>query len=77
MKTLSKGLDKEKVRIISELKGEPEWMTKFRLNSYDIFETSLKQILASSYYQSIINGFNENKCIAQLCQKCTYRNRFR
>lgn len=39
MKTLSKGLDKEKVRIISELKGEPEWMTKFRLNSYDIFET--------------------------------------
>ena len=43
----------------------------------NIFETSLKQILASSYYQSIINGFNENKCIAQLCQKCTYRNRFR
>lgn len=39
MKTLSKGLDKEKVRIISELKGEPEWMTKFRLNSYDVFET--------------------------------------
>ena len=39
MKTLSKGLDKEKVRIISELKGEPEWMTKFRLNSYDVFNT--------------------------------------
>ena len=39
MKTLSKGLDKEKVRIISELKGEPAWMTKFRLNSYDVFET--------------------------------------
>ena len=39
MKTLSKGLDKEKVIIISELKGEPEWMTKFRLNSYDVFET--------------------------------------
>ena len=39
MKTLSKGLDKEKVRIISELKGEPEWMTKFRLNSYDVFDT--------------------------------------
>lgn len=39
MKTLSKGLDKEKVRIISELKGEPEWMTDFRLNSYDVFDT--------------------------------------
>lgn len=39
MKTLSKGLGEEKVRMISELKGEPAWMTDFRLNSYDIFKT--------------------------------------
>ena len=39
MKTLSKGIDKDKVKIISELKNEPEWMTKFRLDSYDVFES--------------------------------------
>ncbi len=39
MKALSKGLDKEKVKEISELKNEPEWMKKFRLDSYDIFKS--------------------------------------
>ena len=39
MKTLSKGLDKEKVRIISELKQEPVWMENFRMESFDIFKT--------------------------------------
>jgi len=39
MKTLSKGLDKEKVRVISKLKNEPEWMMKYRLESYDIFKS--------------------------------------
>ena len=38
MKTLSKGIDKDKVKIISELKNEPDWMTKFRLDSYDVFK---------------------------------------
>lgn len=38
MKTLSKGLDKEKVTEISKLKKEPEWMTNYRLESYDIFK---------------------------------------
>ncbi len=37
MKTLSKGLDKEKVRKISKFKNEPEWMMKYRLESYDLF----------------------------------------
>lgn len=37
MKTLSKGLNKDKVREISTLKGEPDWMTKYRLESYDVF----------------------------------------
>lgn len=39
MKTLSKGLSKEKVKIISELKNEPKWMLEYRLNSYDIFKS--------------------------------------
>lgn len=38
MKTLSKGIDREKVELISKLKNEPDWMTKFRLDSYDVFK---------------------------------------
>lgn len=38
MKTLSKGLSKEKVREISLIKNEPEWMTNYRLDSYDVFK---------------------------------------
>ncbi len=33
-----KGLDKEIVAQISALKGEPAWMTEYRLKAYDIFE---------------------------------------
>jgi Fe-S cluster assembly protein SufB len=33
-----KGLSADVVREISQLKGEPEWMTKFRLRSLEIFE---------------------------------------
>ncbi len=32
-----KGISKEKVAEISRMKHEPEWMTKFRLHSYDVF----------------------------------------
>lgn len=32
-----KGLDEEKVRKISELKNEPEWMLEYRLKSYKDF----------------------------------------
>ena len=32
-----KGLTKDTVREISQLKEEPEWMLDFRLRSYDIF----------------------------------------
>lgn len=39
MKTLSKGLDRKKVSEISKLKNEPEWMMKYRLESYDIFKS--------------------------------------
>ena len=34
-----KGLNADVVREISALKNEPEWMTKFRLRSLEIFES--------------------------------------
>ena len=34
-----KGLSEEVVREISRIKGEPEWMTEFRVRSYHIFES--------------------------------------
>ncbi|MBI3052292.1 Fe-S cluster assembly protein SufB [Candidatus Woesearchaeota archaeon] len=37
VKKLQKGLSAEVVREISETKGEPEWMLKFRLKALDIF----------------------------------------
>lgn len=36
----SKGLDADKVREISRLKGEPDWMTQKRLRSYELFLAS-------------------------------------
>lgn len=35
---LSKGLDADKVRQISQIKHEPEWMTDFRLKAYETFQ---------------------------------------
>ncbi len=37
VKKIAKGLSKEVVEEISGIKGEPEWMTKFRLKALDIF----------------------------------------
>ena len=42
MKQLSKGLDENKIRKISELKNEPLWMLNFRLDSYKKFKESKK-----------------------------------
>ncbi len=33
-----KGLNEEIVRQISKIKGEPEWMTEFRVNAFHVFE---------------------------------------
>ena len=38
MKTLTKGLDEKKVEEISKIKNEPDWMLKYRLDSYDVFK---------------------------------------
>jgi Fe-S cluster assembly scaffold protein SufB len=38
MKTFDKGLDINKVKEISNIKNEPNWMKEFRLSSYNIFK---------------------------------------
>ena len=35
---MEKGLSKEKVIEISKIKNEPEWMTDFRVKSYEKFQ---------------------------------------
>ena len=35
---LEKGLNEDVVKTISSLKGEPEWMTEFRLKAYETFK---------------------------------------
>lgn len=42
----------------------------------NIFETDLKDIINSDRYKNILNGFNNNKLVEDLCKKCGYRNRF-
>ena len=42
MITFDKGLDEEKIKTISELKKEPNWMLKYRLDSYSKFVDSKK-----------------------------------
>lgn len=43
----------------------------------NIFETSLKEILSSSRYLSLIEGFKNGVIREPLCLHCTYRNRFK
>jgi len=46
------------------------------INLGNIFESSVDDILNSKRYKDIVNGFNNNKLVEELCQKCGYRNRF-
>lgn len=39
MKKTKKGLNRDIVRHISQQKNEPKWMTQFRLQSLDLFES--------------------------------------
>jgi len=42
----------------------------------DLHEKSLEEILLSHRAQNMINGFKEGKAIEELCQKCSYKERF-
>ena len=43
----------------------------------NIFTTSLSDILSSSRYRAMMDGFHQHRIVEPLCQKCTYRHRFR
>jgi radical SAM protein with 4Fe4S-binding SPASM domain len=42
----------------------------------NIFETSLKDILESKRAENIVQGFKIKKAVEELCQKCSYKDRF-
>jgi radical SAM protein with 4Fe4S-binding SPASM domain len=42
----------------------------------NIFEESLENILLKEKTQKIIDGFKNRIAVEELCQKCTYKNRF-
>ncbi|KAG9454066.1 hypothetical protein H6P81_006970 [Aristolochia fimbriata] len=51
--TIPKGLSEDTVRLISERKNEPEWMLKFRLNSYKRFMAMLEPTWSDNRYPPI------------------------
>lgn len=43
----------------------------------DLKEQSLQEILSNSRTQNMITGFKEGSAIEELCQKCSYKERFK
>ena len=46
------------------------------INLGNIFDQKLEDILNSDKYKNIINEFNNNKLVEDLCKRCEYRNKF-
>jgi len=46
------------------------------INLGNIFDSDLESIINSDRYKNIVNGFNNNKLVEELCKKCQYRTRF-
>jgi len=42
----------------------------------DLHESSLKDILSANRTIAMLEGFEENKAVEELCQKCSYKDRF-
>jgi radical SAM protein with 4Fe4S-binding SPASM domain len=42
----------------------------------NLHESSLKEILTAQRTVNILEGFKEGKAVEELCQKCSYKNRF-
>ena len=42
----------------------------------DLHEQSLKEILAAKRATNMLKGFKEGKAVEELCQKCSYKERF-
>ena len=47
------------------------------INLGNIFTTPLKDILKQKRVQTIISNFQQGKCTEELCQKCSYRRKFK
>lgn len=43
----------------------------------NIFKQDINEIINSSKYQEILNGFNRRELVSPLCQRCGYRERFK
>ncbi len=46
------------------------------INLGNIFNETLSDIIHSEMFKKINNGFKNNKIVHELCQSCTYRNKF-
>lgn len=46
------------------------------INLGNLHETSLNEILSSKRAVDMLQGFKENKAVEELCQKCSYKDRF-
>ncbi|MBA1421517.1 MAG: SPASM domain-containing protein [Epsilonproteobacteria bacterium] len=42
----------------------------------DLHESTLEEVVTSKRASSILNGFKEGKAVEELCQKCSYKDRF-
>ena len=42
----------------------------------DLHESTLAEIVTSKRARSMLNGFKEGKAVEELCQKCSYKDRF-
>jgi len=47
------------------------------INLGDLHKIPLKDILFSQKSLNIVNGFKDNIAVEELCQKCTFKNRFK
>ena len=43
----------------------------------NVLKQDLNEIINSSKYQEILNGFNRHELVSPLCQRCGYRERFK
>ncbi len=42
-----------------------------------IFDSTMDEILQSKRYQSLVDGFSRGLAVEDLCQRCTFKNRFK
>jgi sulfatase maturation enzyme AslB (radical SAM superfamily) len=42
----------------------------------DLHDKSLKEILSNTRATNMLEGFKEGKAVEELCQKCSYKERF-